>query len=211
MADPMTRLLNDIVKKLLPKLNQEISSQIRSAGLDPYPHVASGREGGSAASASYAVGDLRGLSSLEITKLVVQDPVHASGESLAGSVEMAARLNSDLTARVQGKAKALFINVGVSGKAKASGVAIASTGDVQASTKDGKICLDDLDLAGLRVGWKGMDVHIDNLGPLNALLDPLTHAILTAVKSSLENVIAGAVQSAVNKELDKLMPQCTTL
>ncbi|WP_103068634.1 hypothetical protein [Aquimarina sediminis] len=217
-------LLNALIKSKLSDINSAVTSAIKSRGLDPMIHVASGSDKiGSIdlgictaeAVASYALQNLTGLSSLHINSLVITSATTSEdGKTLHGAVKLEAVVTSNLGIHVGGKFKAgcgfLKPSVGIGGNVTISKVSINATGDFDATVGE-KLCLTEIDVKNPGLNYGNINVDIDGLGIFNSLLHPLENFILGLVKGSVINTIEGAVTPAINNALDGVLPQCTSL
>jgi hypothetical protein len=217
-------LLNAIIKAKLPDINAAIGGAIKSQGLDPMIHVASGTDNiGSinlgictaTASASYSLQNLTGLSSLVINSLVITSATTGEDEkTVHGSVELNASMSSNLGINVGGRFTAgcgfLKPSVGISGSVSVSTVTVAASGDFDA-TVGSEICLTEINITNPGLNYGNIDVHIDGLGIFNSLLGPLENFILGIVKGQIISAIQGALTPPLNSAINGQLPQCTSL
>tara|TARA_B110000211_G_scaffold158033_1_gene178892 strand:- start:1061 stop:1810 length:750 start_codon:yes stop_codon:yes gene_type:complete len=217
-------LLNAIIKAKLPDINAAIGGAIKSQGLDPMIHVASGNDNiGSinlgictaTASASYALQNLTGLSSLVINSLEITSATTGEdGKVVHGSVALNASMTSNLGINVGGRFTAgcdfLKPSVGISGRVTVSSVTVAATGDFDA-TVGSDICLTEIHISNPGLNYGSIKVDIDGLGIFNSLLHPLENFILGIVKGQLVGAIQGALTPALNNAINGQLPQCSSL
>lgn len=217
-------LLNAIIKAKLPDINAAIGAAIKSQGLDPMIHVASGSHNiGSidlgictaTASASYSLQNLTGLSSLVINSLEITSATTGEdGKTVHGSVALSASMSSNLGINVGGKFTAgcglVKNSVRISGRVTVSTVTVAATGDFDA-TVGSDICLTEIHISNPGLNYGNIIVDIDGLGIFNSLLHPLENFILGIVKGQLVGAIQGALTPPLNSAINGQLPQCNSL
>lgn len=225
-SDPIQDFLNAIIKSLLPKINSEIQSAIKSNHLDPWGQVAHGSDTlGSinlgichaSVRASYNVGNMKGLSSFDIKSLQISS-AHQDGNNpgkLVGTVTMSGALGSNLSAHVGGgvEAKCGFIHksVGLGGTATVKGTTVNATGSFTASIDGNKVCLNSVIISNASIDYGNVDVSIDGLGIFNSFLSPLIDVIVGLFKGQIRGAISSALTPLINKEVSSVIPQCKNL
>lgn len=217
-------LLNAIIKSSIPKINSAVGSAIKSNGLDPMVHVASGRDTiGSIdlgictaeAVANYALQNLVGLSSFNIDSISITSATTSEdGSKMHGNVKLVAQMKSNLGINLGGSFKAgcgfLKPSVGLGGKVTISKITVNATGDFDATIGD-KICLTDIDITNPGLNYDNINVDIDGLGIFNSLLHPLENFILGLVKGPIINTIEGALTPAINSAVKGVLPECASI
>ncbi|GEM_PF-4827340 len=206
-TDPVTQILNEVLQGLVTQLNGEIHAAIVGAGYDPYRDVASGSTSIGIGTASYSVSNLTGISSLQLQDMVVGN-VSASGANLVGTVSFHAQLTSSLMAQVAGEVSVLFAHPGISGSLRIDSPTIAGTAQFQASTSGGKLCLNTLSGLSTDFNYGNAAIWINDLGPLNYLLQPVENLILDAAKGAIRSLISSQIGGIVGRELSQQLPQC---
>lgn len=227
-SSPYTALLNLIIKKQLPAINSGIAGAIRNGHLDPWGqvHAATDNLGSinlgichASANASYAIQNMRGLSSFNIQSLVVSETHTDPSDSnkLLGTVNLTAGLSAALSAHVGGafEAKCGFIHphVGIGGTATVTGTVAEAVGSFTATldSSSGKVCLTGIKVSGAAVDYADVKVSIDGLGIFNTFLDPLINLIISAFKGPIRSAISGAVTPIINSQIGGALPQCADL
>ncbi len=208
--DPITQILNEVLQGLVTQLNGEIPGAISGAGYDPYRNVASGSASIGVGTASYAVENLTGLSSLRLQDMVVSN-VSGSGSSLSGNLSFHAALGSSLSAQARGSVSILFVDPSISGNLRIDGATIAGNAQFHASTAGGKLCLDAISAMDADFNYSNAAIWINDLGPLNYLLQPVENLILDAAKGAIRNLISSQINDIVSEQLNKLLPRCMPL
>lgn len=219
-ADPIVNLLNALLSKNLPTINQALHGAIVGNHLDPMQSVTSGSDTlghidlgicTASASANYYVANLTGLSSFSMQSLVITGaaPVHDQPNAVSGTVALNASVGG-MGASVGGSFKAgcgfISQSVGISGSVSISSASVASGGDFIASTANGQVSITYLDVEGLSINYQGLSVSIDGLGIFNKFLSPLEDVILGQFQGPIRNLIAGAITPVINNQLAKLLP-----
>jgi len=207
--DPFTQLINEILQGLVSQLNGEIGPAIRGAGYDPYQNVASGSSSIGIGTASYSVSNLTGVSSLQVQDLVVGN-INSSGADLSGTVNFHAVLNNSLNAQAGGDLHVLFLDPGISGSVRIDNPSISGMAQFRAGTAGGKLCLNSISGMNACFNYGNASVWINDLGPLNYLLQPLENLILDAAKGAISALISSQINSIVSAQLSRLLPQCVT-
>ncbi|CAM3415509.1 hypothetical protein [Paracidovorax anthurii] len=207
--DPFTQIINQVLQGLVSQLNREIKPAITGAGYDPYQNVASGSTSIGIGSASYSVTDLTGISSLQIQDMVVSN-LNASGTNLSGTLNFHAQLTSSLSAQASGSVRVLFVHPGISGNIRIDNPTIAGSAQFQASTSGGKLCLNSISGMSANFNYGNASIWINDLGPLNYLLQPVENLILDAAKGAIRSLISSQVNDIVSQQLNKLLPQCVS-
>ena len=119
--------VNDLVKDMLPAVNRQVSGYIRNEGIDPWNNVVSGSKKlgkikiakgiKAQAKASYAIKEMKGLSSLEISSLIIdQLDLEDDATEMSGTAFLSAKLKEDLSAKVSGKIQASAAGIKVNEK-----------------------------------------------------------------------------------------------
>jgi hypothetical protein len=218
----VNKALNALIAALLPVVNSQLPSYLKEAGLDPWEGVKGDKTLGkinlgvctAKVEASYAIKNVTGLSTLDITTLTIDTVVPSGPKAVNGTMTMFAKLNSDLSAKVSGKVSAkcgaLSESAGISGKVTAGGVTGKGQVKFAASLDEPKICLDSLDITSLGLDYEKIKVEIDGLGVLNEFLAPLVAAIDELFGNTIKHEIAGIVRDELNKLLKGELPFCIT-
>ncbi len=222
-------MLNALIAALLPALNEALPPFIVSEGLDPMKTVVSGSENlGSIdlgickakAEANYSITDMKGLSSLFIETLTVDmSATRINGDestdtmtTVTGTLFMAAKLTSHLTADVSGSIKAscggISEKVGISGKVTAKGVTGKGNANFTATLSLSKSCMTQLHITDLSLNYSDIDVSIDGLGIFNDLMQPLVDAIDDLFGSYIKDELSSVVKGVLNDLLKDFIPYC---
>jgi len=226
MNKPVEHFLNQIIKKMLPKMNSRMQNGIKEVHLDPWGLVEHGQDilgtinlgiCNASATADYLVTNMRGLSSIAIDSLAIKsfnnDPSDPS--KLVGTIEMKGAMGAGLSTNIGGgiEARCGFIHphVGISGKGKVNDVTVSATGTFNASTQFGKVCLESINISEVMVDFGSVDIHIYGLSIFNIFLQPLIDLIVTLFKGKIKSAITNALSSAINNEIKNEMPQCVSM
>jgi|JI10StandDraft_1071094.scaffolds.fasta_scaffold107966_1 hypothetical protein len=219
-VDPIVNILNSLLSKNLPAINQALRGAIVGNNLDPLRSVASGSDTlghidlgicTASASANYYVANLTGLSSFSIQSLAITgaSPVHDQPNAVSGTLALNASVGG-MGAHVGGSFKAgcgfISQSVGISGSVSINSASVASGGDFIATTSGGEVSITYLDVEGLSLTYQGLSVSIDGLGIFNKFLSPLEDLIIGQFQGSIRSAIAGAITPVINTQLAKLVP-----
>ncbi len=219
-VDPIVNILNSLLSKNLPAINQAIHGAIVANNLDPLSSVASGSDTlghidlgicTASASANYYVANLTGLSSLSLQSLVITGaaPVHDQPNAVSGTLALNASVGG-MGANVGGSFKAgcgfISQSVGISGSVSIASATVASGGDFIASTANGQVSITFLDAEQLSLNYQGLSVSIDGLGIFNKFLGPLEDVIIGQFQGSIRTAIANAITPVINTQLAKFLP-----
>lgn len=217
--DDVLDILNKLIATLLPQINAEISDYIVDGGMDPWKTVLSKEEEigkidlgicTAKVEAEFAVENMKGLGSFEITSMSVQS---ASGTTdVTGMLTVSAKVNSNLSGTVSGKVSGkcgiLHESVEISGTLKASIVVASATAQYAVTIGPEQGCLTGVTLAGLSINAGKIEVGIKGLGLFGKLLEPLAEIVVDEFKSGLTKIVAAAVMPVLNKALTKVLPIC---
>lgn len=219
--DPIITIINKLIEKNLPAINDKIDTGIDSGHLDPLVHVVSGDESlGSIdlgictahVGASYEVDNLRGLSGFTIDELqITSGGTNPEDKSeINGTVRLAASVKSSLKAGVGGSVSAgcgfLHKSIGLSGSVTADSISAISQGTFQASVKGGEVSLNAVRLQQLSVNYGGTSINIDGLGFFNEFLHPLEDYILGKFKGDIRSLIASSLTPVINNQIKEFLP-----
>lgn len=209
MSSVFEDLINQILEELLPELNRTIGDAIRNAGFDPMSKVVEDEVSIGIAGAFYEVTNLRGLSSIEFNSIVVRNVI-PDGTSLSGELACDARFNSQLSARIEGGVWAPLIDRrSITGTVTFDGATISGNGSVEGSINSPELCLNNIDLASTNFNFSNGDIDIDcNCGPLDWIIDELAGLVFDATQSAIRDLISGEVKNVLNREINKILPQC---
>jgi hypothetical protein len=212
MSDPYSKLLNEIIKAMLPEANSYIDSAIRSGGFDPLQKVISDSKSFGIGKASYSVTDLTGLSSLEIQSMEVSN-VTGNPPNLSGDATIHLVLNSDLAANIEGDVKIKFppADPGISGSITVNGCTVSGDGIFKATVDSSQICLTQVNVTSADFNYSSADAKINGPKIINVIIKPLENLILDAVKGDIRSLVSGQLKSIVNSEISNLLPLCQSL
>ena len=154
--------------------------------------------------------NLTGLASLRLQDMVVGN-VSGSGSNLSGTLSFHAALGSSLAAQARGSVSILFVDPSISGNLRIDGATIAGNAQFHASTAGGKLCLDAVSSMDADFNYGNAAIWINDLGPLNYLLQPVENLILDAAKGAIRALISSQINDIVSEQLNKLLPQCMPL
>lgn len=205
--DGITQTINQILQGLMTQLNGEIGSAICHAGYDPYQNLASGSGNVGAGKATYYVTDLTGMSSVQFNDMVASNITGSS--TLTGQLNFDAVLNSSLNARVGGDVKLYFADPGISGRIRIDGPSISGSAQFTASMSD-KLCLNKITNLNADFNYTKANIWIDNLGPLEYLMEPVKSLILDAAKNAIRVLTSSQISSIVSQQINRLLPQCSS-
>lgn len=218
-ADP---ILNALLDALLPEINDSLPTALKAGGFDTWKKVCSGSCSAgkvnlglckATAKASYSITDMKELSSIEILTVKVNTSSGpATGGRWTGTMTMDAKLNKNLSAKVEGKVKAscggLSDSAKIKGKVTGKGIKFTAKGPFEATLGTTDSCLQSLKIDTLKLDYSSIDVKIDGLGIFNSMLKPIEDAVFTLFKDALNKEIAGAVKPELNKVIKAEMPYC---
>lgn len=205
--DGITQLINQILQGVVTQLNGEIGPAICNAGFDPYQNVASGSANAGVGKASYSVTHLTGMSSVQIQDMVASNTTGSS--TLTGQLNFHALLTSSLNAKVSGDVKVWFVDPGITGSIRIDGPTISGSAQFTASMSD-KLCLNNITNLNTDFNYTKASIWIDDLGPLNYLLQPVENLILDAAKGAIRSLISSQINSIVSQQINRLLPQCSS-
>lgn len=224
--DPIIDILNKFIKVNLPAINSEIQKTIKQQNLDPKADVVSGDKvlgsidlgfDKAYVKASYKISDLKGLSTLSISRfeIVSVDQNPNDSDSVSGKVQIEVKLGSDIQANMGGSVSAgcgpIHPDIGLSGTVKAPNVTANSTGSLNAGINGVKLCVSSFDMVEFSVSYGHPDVYIDDLGMFNNFMEPLEDAIITLFNGDLKSMITSVIRSSVKEQVDKYLPLCVGL
>jgi len=218
-------LLNQVLAKLVPVLTPVIDTIIKKEGLDPMASAASGSVSKkinlgvctATASASWAVNDLTGLSTLDLLQLQAVAIVGAiNPAALNATLSVATTFTGNLNAQVKGnaKAKCSFVDpsIGISGSVQVSGLTAAGTGKFESvATNLTYPCLKVVNIEALKITYKAIKVQINDLGIFKDILDDLTNDIIAHFKNDLETTISDMTRKAAQDAVNGMLPYCVHL
>ncbi|TDR81929.1 hypothetical protein DFP86_10239 [Paludibacterium purpuratum] len=211
MSDnPFNQIINEILQGVVQQLNPEIGAAIRNSGFDPLQNVASGSASIGIGSASYSITHLTGVSSIQIQDLVASN-ITTSGSNLSAPLNFHAVLNSSLNANVSGGLHILFADPSISGSVRIDNPSVSGSAQVSGSISNGSLCLNSISGMNANFNYGNASIWINDLGPLNYLLQPVESLILDATKGAIRNLISSQINSIVSDQLNKLLPKCTSL
>jgi endonuclease/exonuclease/phosphatase family metal-dependent hydrolase len=218
ILDPY-KTINAMADHLVDSINGMIPGYIESKGYDPMASVASSRTTlgkiklapkiKAKATADYSIKNLRGLSSIRITEIII-DEVNYSDTEVNGTLFLSGVFDSDLKADVTGKIEAKA--AGVKEKVKIKGTAIAKgartngNGYYSASLSIRQSSLDDVEVTRLQLNWSNLKVNISGLGFFNKYLNDVEDLVESLYISKLKSAITDSVLLSVNRVIDKNLP-----
>ncbi len=220
-TDGIEETLNALIEKLLPILNASLPTYIEDAGLDPWDEVLSGKETlgkinlgicTAKVKAKYNIKNMKGLSSLVIQSLTVES-MESSGETtVTGTMKLAAKLSSSLSAKIGGSVSAecgvVKESIGISGKATAKGVTGQGNLTYTAELSVGSSCFTALKVKSLSLDYDDIKVEIDGLGIFNSFLQPLIDLIDVLFGDAIKGEVADALKPVFNDLIGKELPFC---
>ncbi len=222
-ANDILKLVNELIAESLPTINTAIDNEIKSQGLDPWPHVAGGTVSPGSINlgichatvyASYNVGNLTGLSSTTISSLVVTE-LTPQDSGFVGHIDLAASLGSSFSGSASGSvgAKCGFIHpsVGLGGSVKVNSPSASATGTIIISLDGGKLCITKITISTPAVSTGTITVSLSGLGIFDPLLDAIADAIVNAFKGQLIGLLASLLTPVLNNEIGKSLPICKNL
>lgn len=216
-------LINNIIAKKLPQINEKLDAAIKEAGLDPKAEVVSFEENlgkvnlgitSASATAKADVTDLTGLSSLEITKLElgdVEDLFSKEDTKISGSFEV--DLKTDLSAHLGGSVEASAMgmskDVGIGGSLSNSGTRLSGTvtfgvSDIKPLKKE--FTLNTATVEELNIHLGETTAEVDGLGFFNDLLNGLQDTIVEHFQSELDSMLSSTLKDSIQKGLDSALP-----
>lgn len=164
------------------------------------------------ANASYKVSDLKGLSSLLISRfeIVSIDLNPDDLDAVFGKVQIEVKLCSDIQANLDGRVSAdcgiMHEEIGLSGTLKAPNVIAKSTGSLNAGINGVKLYVGSFDIIEFSMSYSHPDVYIADLGIFNNLLEPLEDALINFFNEDIKSLITTIMKSEVKEEVNKRLP-----
>jgi len=218
-------LLNQVLAKLVPVLSPVIDTLIKKEGLDPMVTATSGSVSKkinlgvctATASASWAVNDLTGLSTMQLLNLEALAIVGAiNPAALNATLGVTTHFNGNLNAQVKGnaKAKCSFVDpsIGISGSVLVSGLTASGQGLFESvATNLTNPCLKAVNIQALKITYQAIKVTINDLGIFKDILDDLTNDIIAHFKSDLETRISDLTRKAAQDAVNGMLPFCVHL
>jgi endonuclease/exonuclease/phosphatase family metal-dependent hydrolase len=220
LLDPY-RAANDLAEDVLPVVNQKIAHYIRNEGVDPWANVVSGanklgeikiaKNVKAQAKASYSIKDMKGLSSLEISSLIIdQLDLEDDPKQVSGTIFLTAQLKENISAKVSGKIQASAVGVkvkeNISGTITAKQMTGHGNGVFSASLSFRKSCMHEAELTCFNLKYKNIDVRIKGLGTFNKLMAPLVDSLEELFTGHIKKEISSAVQKELNEALSDVLP-----
>lgn len=229
MTDDVVGMLNNLIDEFLPIVNAAIPEFMVQEGLDPLENVVSGSDTlgkinlgicTAKVKANYSITDMKGLSSLQIDSMEIDECKINGDESdektttVVGSVWVSAKLTSKLSAKVGGSIEAscggIHEKVGISGKVTATDVKGKGAANFTATLSTDKSCFEELKITSLSLSYKDIDVTIDGLGIFNDFLQPLIDLINDVFGNYIEDALSPVVKNALNGLLKDMLPTCVS-
>jgi hypothetical protein len=219
----ITGLLNGLIANMLPALNKTLSTRIVNAGLDPWPNVDAGSKTlgeihfhhvDASVTASYAITDMVGLSSMVMTALTVETVDSSKLPTVSGTLDFAATVNAPLSAKVSGEVEAkvepFHESQGISGTVTATGVTGTGVMDFTATLSFPQSCFTQLTLTTLTLDYADITVRIDDLGVFNDFIKPLTDVINDLFGNDIKTKISDALPPVLNDAIAANLPFCVS-
>ena len=213
-------LLNQLIPKLLPNLNNDLPTAIENANLDPWETVYSHTDPlGEGVEVSYSITDMTGLSATTITEITILT-AKPSLPTITGTMTVDAKLEknlaaTNLVATLTGKISGKSIgpvhspHVDISGEITATGLTATTTGATYAATfsvAEGTLTVTEMTLNSLSFSYGNLTVTVNGLGSFGWVLDPLIALITTAFEGLITSQISSAVQPVLNTEIAAQVP-----
>jgi hypothetical protein len=223
LENDILKIVNALIADSLPEINTAIDNEIKSEGLDPWPHVAGGTVSPGSINlgichatvyASYNVGNLTGLSSTTINSLIITE-LAPKDDGFVGHVELSASLGKSFSGTASGSvgAKCGFIHpsVGLSGSVKVNSPSATANGTITIGIEGDKLCISNIAISAPHVSTGSITVSLSGLGIFDVVLDAIADAIVNMFKSQLIGLLASHLTPILNTEIGKSLPICKKL
>lgn len=221
VAEGDSKIDNDILQKALDLfiifLNQNVQSMIEDGNLDPLDTIVEdnttlGRVNLGVckpkAKASYKVGNMRGLSSLQFSDAVILSSTLSHG-MYTGELFLKANLSSDLKADVKGSVRAscgrIRRKMNISGTAKAE----KGRGTCKATyaVEFGHVTeTEQFKIKKLKIDYHDISIKIKGLGIFNGFLEPLQRKVNFIFGSAIKGALSSLTQNELNKLIAEELP-----
>lgn len=229
MDEFLIKLLNQMIAKNLPAINNKLDGEIKAKGLDPMEHVMAGSANlgtihiGVTASvtADYLVSDLTGLSSVAIDSLVISPPTGSVDTTTQGTnlrenftlkAHLANDLQADFTAKVMAKAGFIKESQNVAGKVAFKGVKVQAGGTMEASVSGGtKICLEQVFIESLTVNISSDHITFSELGIFSPFQSIITNKLQGLINTKVKDLSGQATRAALNTAIAGIDIPCEAI